>query len=75
MCFMLQLKENITPKPPSKEKKVHLMQEIALELSIPWDSRSFEERMSNPSAAEQVFFLCLLLYKQWKENWNARLLL
>ncbi|KAJ8442397.1 hypothetical protein Cgig2_018653 [Carnegiea gigantea] len=53
-CFANQkLKENITPKPPSKEKKVHLMQEIALELSIPWDSRSFEERMSNPSAAEQ----------------------
>lgn len=53
-CFANQkLKENITPKPPSKEKKVHLMQEIALELSIPWDSRSFEERMSNPSPAEQ----------------------
>ena len=72
---MLQLKENIMPKPPSKEKKIELMQEIALEFSIHWDSRGFEERMSNPSAAEQVFFLSLLQYKQRKENWNARLLL
>lgn len=46
-----KLVENVTPKPPSMEKKVQLMQDIALEFSIWWDSRAFVERMSRPPAA------------------------
>lgn len=40
---------NLTSRPSTLEKKVQLMQGIALEFSINWDSRAFEKRMSKPS--------------------------
>ncbi|GAB2225279.1 hypothetical protein Droror1_Dr00006070 [Drosera rotundifolia] len=43
-----KLVENIAPKPPSTEKKIQLMQEIASEFSLKWDSWGFEKRMVNP---------------------------
>ncbi|KAK9269705.1 hypothetical protein L1049_001483 [Liquidambar formosana] len=45
--------ENLSSKPPTQEKKLQLMQDIALEFSIRWDSRAFEKRMSNPSVSVQ----------------------
>ncbi|GAB2219765.1 hypothetical protein Droror1_Dr00007402 [Drosera rotundifolia] len=48
-----KLVENITPKPPSDEKKLQLMQDIASEFSIKWDARGFEQRMSNASVSRQ----------------------
>ncbi|XP_074273832.1 uncharacterized protein LOC141597316 [Silene latifolia] len=47
-----KLVENISAKPPSEENKLQLLRDIALEFSVSWDSRSFEERMSN-SAMEK----------------------
>ncbi|KAL9224041.1 hypothetical protein vseg_000115 [Gypsophila vaccaria] len=47
-----KLVENITTKPPSVEKKIQLLQDIASEFSIMWDSKSFQERMSK-SATDQ----------------------
>lgn len=43
--------ENLTSKPPTREKKIQLMQDIASEFSIRWDSRTFEQTMSKPSAS------------------------
>ncbi|KAL9263180.1 IST1-like protein [Drosera capensis] len=48
-----KLVENIAPKPPSTEKKIQLIQEIASEFSLKWDSWGFEKRMANPSASKQ----------------------
>lgn len=56
---LLQLVENITPKPPSMEKNIKLLEEIASEFTLRWDSRGFEERMASSSMTEQVI-LCLL---------------
>lgn len=45
--------EKLSSKPPTMEKKVQLMQDIASEFSIKWDSGAFERRMSNPSPSLQ----------------------
>ncbi|GAB4839201.1 hypothetical protein Ancab_028728 [Ancistrocladus abbreviatus] len=51
-CYVnKKLVENIASKPPSVEKKLQLMQDIASEFSIKWDPNGFEQRMSNPSAS------------------------
>ncbi|KAH9622353.1 hypothetical protein KSS87_011427 [Heliosperma pusillum] len=42
-----KLAENISTKPPTVEKKIQLLQDIALEFSVRWDSTNFQERMSN----------------------------
>ncbi|XP_031740051.1 uncharacterized protein LOC101222109 isoform X2 [Cucumis sativus] len=42
--------ENLASKPSTLEKKVQLLQDIALEFSIKWDSVGFEKRMSTPPA-------------------------
>ena len=39
---------------PTKEKKIQLMQDIAAEFSIRWDSRTFEHTISNSSASVPV---------------------
>lgn len=44
-----QFVENLGSKPFSLEKKVMLLQEIAIEFTIRWDSRAFEKRMSKDS--------------------------
>ncbi|KAL9261152.1 IST1-like protein [Drosera capensis] len=48
-----KLVKNITPKPPSDEKKLQLMQDIVSEFSIKWDAHGFEQRMSNASVSRQ----------------------
>ncbi|KNA03793.1 hypothetical protein SOVF_205720 [Spinacia oleracea] len=48
-----KLVENITPKPPSMEKNIKLLEEIASEFTLRWDSRGFEERMASSSMTEQ----------------------
>lgn len=48
-----KLVENITPRPPSMEKNIQLLEEIASEFSLRWDSRGFEERMAKASVSEQ----------------------
>uniref|UniRef100_A0A5B7AKB1 Putative cyclin-dependent kinase 12 isoform X2 n=1 Tax=Davidia involucrata TaxID=16924 RepID=A0A5B7AKB1_DAVIN len=45
--------EKLSSKPPTMEKKLQLLQNIALEFSIKWDSRDFEQRMATPSAFAQ----------------------
>lgn len=45
--------ENLASKPSSLEKRVQLLQDIALEFSIKWDSVGFEKRMSTPPAYAQ----------------------
>lgn len=52
-CVNQKLVENITPKPPSMEKNIKLLEEIASEFSIRWDSRGFKERMASSSITEQ----------------------
>ncbi|KAK9715321.1 hypothetical protein RND81_06G156900 [Saponaria officinalis] len=47
-----KLVEHITAKPPSVENKIKLLQDIALEFSVSWDSKSFQKRMFN-SVMEQ----------------------
>ncbi|GLT98585.1 hypothetical protein SLE2022_160840 [Rubroshorea leprosula] len=42
--------EILASKPSTSEKKAMLMQEIALEFSIKWDCRAFEQRISKPAA-------------------------
>ncbi|KAK8535463.1 hypothetical protein V6N13_081591 [Hibiscus sabdariffa] len=43
-----QLVENSTSNPSTMEKKVKVMNDIASEFSIKWDSKAFERRMSKP---------------------------
>ncbi|KAF8110919.1 hypothetical protein N665_0078s0106 [Sinapis alba] len=40
-----ELVENMSPKPFSLEKKVKLMEDVASEFAIRWDSKAFEKRM------------------------------
>jgi peroxiredoxin len=40
-----ELVENMSSKPFSMEKKVKLMEDVALEFSIRWDSKDFEKRI------------------------------
>ncbi|XP_061993487.1 uncharacterized protein LOC133711370 [Rosa rugosa] len=49
-CADQKFVENIASKPPTLEKKVQLMKDIALEYSIKWDSKAFEQMMSKPPA-------------------------
>ncbi|KAL9224497.1 hypothetical protein vseg_000523 [Gypsophila vaccaria] len=48
-----KLVENMTAKPPSEENKIQLLQDIALEFSVDWDSKSFQKRMSNPATEQK----------------------
>ncbi|KAK4280877.1 hypothetical protein QN277_012437 [Acacia crassicarpa] len=54
-CYVNQeFAANVNSRPPpTLEKKVHLMQEIASEFSITWDSKAFEQRMQKPSPLVQ----------------------
>ncbi|KAG7021843.1 IST1-like protein [Cucurbita argyrosperma subsp. argyrosperma] len=45
--------ENLASKPSTLENRVQLLQDIALEFSIKWDSAGFEKRMSTPPANAQ----------------------
>ncbi|KAG5559354.1 hypothetical protein RHGRI_009033 [Rhododendron griersonianum] len=45
--------KNLASRPPTTEKKIKLLHDIALEFSIKWDFRGFEKRMANPSASCQ----------------------
>ncbi|KAJ4708436.1 IST1-like protein [Melia azedarach] len=45
--------EKLSSKPATMDKKVQLMQDIASEYSINWDSQAFQQRMSKPSASVQ----------------------
>ncbi|CAK9152731.1 unnamed protein product [Ilex paraguariensis] len=45
--------ERIAMKPPTMEKKLKLLQDIAAEFLIKWDSRDFEKRMAAPPALAQ----------------------
>ncbi|KAJ0090556.1 hypothetical protein Patl1_13227 [Pistacia atlantica] len=51
--------DKLAGKPATMDKKVQLMQDIASEFSIKWDSRAFQQMMSKPSASPQV---CLLYF-------------
>ncbi|XP_054786907.1 uncharacterized protein LOC129293129 [Prosopis cineraria] len=49
-CYVNQeFAANVNSRAPTLEKKVRLMQEIASEFSIMWDSKAFEKRMQKPS--------------------------
>ncbi|XP_057536711.1 uncharacterized protein LOC130814605 [Amaranthus tricolor] len=48
-----KLVENLSSQPPSMEKNVQLLQEIASEFSLRWDIRGFEERMANAEQKHQ----------------------
>ncbi|XP_061340115.1 uncharacterized protein LOC133286683 [Gastrolobium bilobum] len=53
-CYVNQeFAANLNSKSSTLEKKVHLMQDIASDFSIKWDSKAFELRMSKSSAFAQ----------------------
>nr|KYP49337.1 IST1-like protein [Cajanus cajan] len=53
-CYVNQeFATNLNSKSSTLEKKVHLMQDIASEFSIRWDSKAFELRMSKSSVSAQ----------------------
>ncbi|XP_062090761.1 uncharacterized protein LOC133797022 [Humulus lupulus] len=45
--------ENLASKPSTLDNKVRLMKDIALEFSIKWDSKAFEQRMNKPPMIPQ----------------------
>ncbi|KAJ7969621.1 IST1 like [Quillaja saponaria] len=45
--------ENLTSRPSTLEKKIQLMQQIAVEFSLEWDSKAFEQKMCRPSTLAQ----------------------
>ncbi|KAL4303455.1 hypothetical protein GQ457_10G000440 [Hibiscus cannabinus] len=48
-----QLVENSTSNPSTMERKVKVMNDIASEFSVKWDSKAFERRMSKPPVIPQ----------------------
>uniref|UniRef100_A0A7N0ZUJ8 IST1-like protein n=2 Tax=Kalanchoe fedtschenkoi TaxID=63787 RepID=A0A7N0ZUJ8_KALFE len=45
--------ERLKLKPPTKEMKLQLLQEIAQEASIEWDAKALEQRLYTPPPSEQ----------------------
>nr|XP_016474615.1 PREDICTED: uncharacterized protein LOC107796377 isoform X1 [Nicotiana tabacum] len=46
-CFVNQkFVEKLSSRPPAMEKRIQLLQDIALEFSIRWDSMGFQQRMA-----------------------------
>ncbi|XP_024968670.1 uncharacterized protein LOC112508123 [Cynara cardunculus var. scolymus] len=53
-CFVNQVfVEKLASKPPAVEKRIKLLQDIATEFSIQWDSKGFKERMNKSSTLAQ----------------------
>ncbi|KAM0026256.1 putative vacuolar protein sorting-associated protein Ist1 [Helianthus debilis subsp. tardiflorus] len=46
--------EKLASKPPAVEKRIKLLQDIASELSIRWDSKGFKQRIEKPSTLAQA---------------------
>ncbi|KAJ0780658.1 putative vacuolar protein sorting-associated protein Ist1 [Helianthus annuus] len=54
-CYVNQVfVEKLASKPPAVEKRIKLLQDIASELSIRWDSKGFKQRMEKPSTLAQA---------------------
>lgn len=49
-----QFVEKLSSRPPIMEKRIQLLQDIASEYSMKWDSRGFERRMTASSTPAQV---------------------
>ncbi|KAD5317738.1 hypothetical protein E3N88_17684 [Mikania micrantha] len=50
-CYVNQVfVEKLASKPPAVEKRIKLLQDIAAELLIQWDSKGFKQRMDKSSA-------------------------
>ncbi|KAK9059460.1 hypothetical protein SSX86_020162 [Deinandra increscens subsp. villosa] len=53
-CYVNQVfVEKLASKPPVVEKRIKLLQDIATELFIQWDSKGFKQRMDKPSTIAQ----------------------
>ncbi|XP_023769959.1 uncharacterized protein LOC111918539 [Lactuca sativa] len=53
-CYVNQMfVEKLASKPPVVEKRIKLLQDIAAEFSIQWDSKGFKQRMDSPSTLAQ----------------------
>ncbi|PWA73533.1 mitogen-activated protein kinase kinase kinase YODA [Artemisia annua] len=52
--------EKLASKPPVVENRIKLLQDIASEFLIQWDSKAFKQRMDKPSRPAQVW---LLIYR------------
>lgn len=53
-CYVNQVfVEKLASKPPVVEKRIKLLQDIASEFSIQWDSKAFKQRMDKPSRPAQ----------------------
>ncbi|KAG8376009.1 hypothetical protein BUALT_Bualt09G0018400 [Buddleja alternifolia] len=46
--------EKLSSRSPATEKRLQVLQDVASEFSIKWDSRGFERRMATPSVDAQV---------------------
>jgi hypothetical protein len=55
MVMLNQFVERLRSKPPTKEKKLQLLQDIAQESSIDWDSKALETKLYT-STPKQVSF-------------------
>ncbi|KAM0026258.1 putative vacuolar protein sorting-associated protein Ist1 [Helianthus debilis subsp. tardiflorus] len=54
-CYVNQVfVEKLASKPPAVEKRIKLLQDIASELSIRWDSKGFKQRIEKPSTLAQA---------------------
>ncbi|GMQ08660.1 hypothetical protein CsSME_00052286 [Camellia sinensis var. sinensis] len=45
--------EKLKPMPPTKDMKLQLLQDIALESGLEWDSKALEQKLYNPPPSEQ----------------------
>ncbi|OUZ99933.1 protein of unknown function DUF292 [Macleaya cordata] len=46
--------EKLASNPPTVDQKLQLMRDITKEFSVKWNSKDFEQKVSNPPAAAQV---------------------
>ncbi|KAI7735060.1 hypothetical protein M8C21_019317 [Ambrosia artemisiifolia] len=54
-CYVNQVfVEKLASKPAAVEKRIKLLQDIAAEFSIQWDSKGFKKRMDKPSTLAQA---------------------
>ncbi|KAL6558392.1 hypothetical protein OROMI_018742 [Orobanche minor] len=68
------LLRNYLPRPPDSEKRLQVLQDIASEFTLKWDSSGFEQTIASPSVVEQIDnheeIVAQLIFRDIKGNQN-----
>ncbi|KAG9137350.1 hypothetical protein Leryth_024582 [Lithospermum erythrorhizon] len=80
-CFVNQkFLEKLNSRPPERETKIRLLEDISSEYSLKWDAKGFEQRMAPPSNTVQIQsqsskhgsnYVALKEYNQLRKNYGS----